>query len=99
MVSLVARHLRVVPGNKAICHVRLAITTCGYPREMLIMNIQYLTMEFCSHEGSTHQTGYTCTLAVIPTYNAYIHVLMRDEKAERKKQARSNKQTQGSHFS
>ena len=38
--------------------------------------------------------------------NRYIHVLMRDEKEERKKQARSNKQqgkatqqTQGSHFS
>ena len=36
----------------------------------------------------------------------YVHVLMRDEKEERKKQARSNKQqgkatqhTQGSHFS
>ena len=41
------------------------------------------------------------------THNAvYIHVLMRDEKEGRKKQARSNKQqgkatqhTQGSHFS
>ena len=40
------------------------------------------------------------------TVHVYIHVLMRDEKEGRKKQARSNKQqgkatqhTQGSHFS
>ena len=33
---------------------------------------------------------YTCT-------NSHVHVLMRDEKEERKKQARSNKATQHTH--
>ena len=43
----------------------------------------------------TEMYGYTMVKRQLYIY-IYIHVLMRDEKKERKKQARSNKQTRQS---
>ena len=95
----------------SVCYIHVCMLyahsyTCLYATcicTLLYMSVCYVYMHTLIHVCMLYAHFYT--LCVCYSIITFIHVLMRDEKEGRKKQARSNKQqgkatqhTQGSHF-
>ena len=70
------------PGCRGLVNIAQVIL------QKLVLNGANSEVVFCAHDEEMN----TAVVHTVPAVDRYIHVLMREEKEGRKKQARSNKQ-------